>query len=386
MAGKKRRKKRGMARQKEKRRMERAIRIQALIFRRWTGGGFGMKPAEAAARLGLALSTLARWQREWEKDRLKLEPRGRPGEPSDVNLRNAIIAIFHLMGPGVSVETLKQEFPDVPRRELEELLDRYRHVYRSKNWQVVHALKWPIPRTVWAMDFAQPPQPVDGQYPYVLAVRDLGSGMTLAAQPLPRKTAEQTFHLLTSLFLEHGAPIVLKSDNDGAFTAPLVTDLLDRHGVFQLLSPPGTPEYNGAIEAGIGAIKYRAHLESARHDHPGQWSSDDLYAAQHQANETPRPWVQDGLAPKQLWGPGNSLEEKEFHECLREDFRRHYERLEPAARIDLRLLPGLDFGPAIQAHIDRTALVRALLALGLLRIRRRRVSPPFKRRVRERIS
>jgi hypothetical protein len=32
---------------------------------------------------------------------------------------------------------------------------------------------------VWAIDFAEPPQPIDGSYTRLLAVRDLGSGYQL---------------------------------------------------------------------------------------------------------------------------------------------------------------------------------------------------------------
>lgn len=48
-----------------------------------------------------------------------------------------------------------------------------------------------------------------------------------------------------------------------------------RH-VTLLLSPPFFPSYNGAIEAGIGSLKTRAHLEAARHGHSCEWNCDDL--------------------------------------------------------------------------------------------------------------
>jgi hypothetical protein len=41
---------------------------------------------------------------------------------------------------------------------------------------VQHVLHWTVPGSVWAMDFAEPPAPVDGVYDYLFSVRDLASG------------------------------------------------------------------------------------------------------------------------------------------------------------------------------------------------------------------
>ena len=53
-----------------------------------------------------------------------------------------------------------------------------------------------------------------------------------------------------------------------------------------LLSPPGTPEYNGAVEAGIESLKTRAHFIAARNDPPGEWTRDDVEGPRLMANET----------------------------------------------------------------------------------------------------
>jgi transposase InsO family protein len=62
-----------------------------------------------------------------------------------------------------------------------------------------------------------------------------------------------------ALFLEHGAPLVLKSDNGSGFIAEAMRDFLARSQVPPLYSPPYTPEYNGAVKAGS-----RARWTSAR--------------------------------------------------------------------------------------------------------------------------
>jgi hypothetical protein len=71
------------------------------------------------------------------------------------------------------------------------------------------------------MDFAEPSlcgaprslSPIDGLYPYLLAIRDFASGYTLAWLPVREATAETVLHFLRLLFRIFGAPLVLKSDN-----------------------------------------------------------------------------------------------------------------------------------------------------------------------------
>src|SRR5262249_35670091 len=47
------------------------------------------------------------------------------------------------------------------------------------------------------------------------------------------------------------------------------------NGVKILFSPPATPSYNGACEAGVGSIKTRTHHEAARRGRAQLWTCDD---------------------------------------------------------------------------------------------------------------
>jgi hypothetical protein len=71
------------------------------------------------------------------------------------------------------------------------------------------------------MDFSQARYSVDGIYPYIFAVRDLASHRQLAWQPVASEKADEVLRVLADLIREHGAPLVLKSDNGSA---------LDRRG------------------------------------------------------------------------------------------------------------------------------------------------------------
>ena len=203
-------------------------------------------------------------------------------------------------------------------------------------------------------------------------VRDLASGSQLLALPAEAATAETTITALQSLFREHGAPLVLKSDNGGAFTAVDVESFLEARDVHHLLSPPRLPSYNGACEAGMGSLKVRAHHESVRHDRAGGWTCDDVEAARLMANETSRPGGFHTPTPNERWHIRLLLSLQE-----RERFQVSVEQLRADARKELGCLPGIDPGPAMRAVVDRRAITRALAAHNILKLRRRRISPPI---------
>jgi transposase InsO family protein len=223
--------------------------------------------------------------------------------------------VYHEVGPHVGLPTLRAAFPTMPRGELIGLQAGYRQAYRATHRRSGETLHWAAPGRVWAMDHAQPPAPIDGCYERALAVRDLASGMQLAWLPVLDETAETTAAVLQLLFAWHGAPLVLKSDNGSAFISQLLYDLLAAWEVVPLFSPPRMPEYNGACEAGIGALKVRTDSLAAIVGHPvcpsrcvnpsGEsspvWTSADLEAARQQANEFHRPWGHRGPTRSQVW-------------------------------------------------------------------------------------
>ena len=96
------------------------------------------------------------------------------------------------------------------------------------------------------------------------------------------------------------------------------------------MSPSAMPRYNGASEAGIGALKVHAHWEAARNGRAGHWTSDDVEAARLRANQTARPNGQASVSPEALWNsrlPITDQDRSEFARtvelCRLEAFR-HY--------------------------------------------------------------
>jgi hypothetical protein len=375
--GQQRKRRRGVPVQRGRRALERTIRRSAVAYARWARSR-GLSVAEAADRLTMAPSTLRSWLGRWQEDRMALRLRGRPLDRAEREERVAVLALFGLMGPGLGLPTLMDLFPDVARRELEELQCRYRHVYRRKNCLLLHVLRWTRAGAVWAVDFAEPPRPIDGVYDRVFVVRDLASGYQLLALPAAGESGDLVRQSLHGLFAWQGAPLVLKSDNGAPFVCATVLEFLTQWSVLQLRSPEGTPAYNGSVEAGIGSLKTRAHYEAARHDRLWEWTCDDLDAARDQANETARPHGTAGPTPAQAWHARVPVSDEE-RAAFRSSYTKHVER----ERLERRIQ---EPNQRQRASIDRVAIGRTLIESDLLLVRRRRVSPPFIRRKWAKIS
>jgi transposase InsO family protein len=374
------RKRRGLRRQRRARQAERTARRSAVAFVRWLRRR-GLTRSASARRLGLSASALSRWVGRWQADQMTLRPRGRPVEDLDRETRAGILSVFSLMGPHATVTALRDLFPGVARGALENLLERCRTVYRRRSRWLIHTLRWTRPGTVWAMDFTDPPAPIDGQYRRLLLVRDLASGRQLLALPCAGESAALVLVALRFLFRLYGPPLVLKMDNGPAFIAEAVERLLQERGVFALFSPPGTPAYNGSVEAGIGSLEVRAFYQSARRDRPGEWTSDDVAAATRQANETAHPWGLGGPTPEAAWQARAPITEIEAQR-----FRSAYDRNHERECAEREIAPWQKRSHWLRASIDRVALSRALIERGYLLIRSRRVTPPITLKYAGRIS
>jgi transposase InsO family protein len=318
--------------------------------------------------LGLPARTINDWTRRREAGLARRTPRGRPRRVPTRAQRQDVLAILSVMGPRVSLATLRALFSDIPRAVLEDLRTRYREVYRRRNCWVIRALRWTRAGAVWALDFATPPRRIDGTYARLLLVRDLASGRQLVALPCRDETTNTVRAVLEALFLRFGVPLVLKSDNGSAFREKWLKDLVRRKKILWLYSPPAMPRYNGACEAGVGSIKTRAHFEAARHDRPGDWTCDDVEAARLQANEMGRPRGHRGPTPDEAWYWRKRVTDEE-----REAFLAAYRTYELEERRERGIDPHATLDHYGHASIDRVAIGRALIQNQLLCVRRRRI-------------
>jgi hypothetical protein len=188
-------------RQAEQRRRGHELRRRAVAFRR-EQCDLGWSPCDVAAALTLPSRTLAHWCRHLAFDGFEIALRGRPPR-STTPARHADVTDFLAThGPAISVATLKAEFSDVVRRELEVLHSEFRKACRAEHAPTRCDLTWLVPGSVWAMDFSHSPHRIDGCFPAILNVRDLASHQQLLWLPVLREDAA------TSSLFDSGATVV----------------------------------------------------------------------------------------------------------------------------------------------------------------------------------
>src|SRR5262249_22381262 len=189
--------------------------------------------------------------------------------------------------------------------------------------------------------------------------------------PATPPTPADTILALGSLFARHGPPLVLKTDNGSAFSAGDTLAFLDQAQVIPLFSPPRTPRYNGAIEAGIGSLKTRTECHALRHGRSaGTW--EDVKAARREANATSRPRGLYGPTPDDLWPNRSALTSLQ-----RALFQATLDRL----RREVRIHEGYPAEGPLPVRDDRAverhAIRRALVEHGYLLLSRRRIPLSF---------
>jgi transposase InsO family protein len=335
------------------------VTSQRLVDEGWTW-------TAAAEFIGVHERTLRRWRFDPVTKLFVPLPLGRPAHAAAAPERNQVIRFIHTRGPAIGVPALHPEFPQFARAELENILARYRRLWRRRHREQLNELHWAAPGSVWAIDHHGPRvHPVDGRFPYLLAVRDLASGRVLLWLPVSDAAASHVVAAIEMLFIVHGAPLVLKSDNGSAFIAGALRKLCQRFGVKNLFSPPRTPSYNGAIEATIGSLKTRTERHAAHDGRPGYWTTADCDAARHEANTLDRP---RGPSPDQAW-----TNRPRIAQTQRDAF------LEAAAhRFDtLAAAQGTLQHDAQHRATDRDAISQVLVELGYLSITRGRSRLPI---------
>jgi transposase InsO family protein len=354
--------------------LQQDIRKEAVACYHWLHNQ-DLTLAECSQLLRLAARTLRAWDYACRSEAIRLLPVGRPPTRSALPVRQAILDYLKLTGPGIGVPTLQEQFRGVARSELADLLRRYRAVCRVRFVAYRRVLHWQTPGRIWAADFTEPScsgragslPPIAGHHPYLLAVRDLASGLTLAWEPLSDLTEEVTQAALRRLFTLHGAPLVLKVDNGSAFRAQPFQEFLQASGVLPLYSPPSCPGYNGSIEAAIGSLKRRTEEHARAEGRAGRWEFADLRAAQAAANVS-HPRRLNGRTSISVWESRPVLDRLE---------RVVFELTVARERMQARDEVGIPQDEMLDhwrgSAVDRRAIERALVEHGHLLFTRRRI-------------
>jgi transposase InsO family protein len=155
------------------------------------------------------------------------------------------------------------------------------------------------------MDFTHPPRLIDGIFPAILNVVDLGSRQQFCWLPVMREDAQTEHGVLLDLFEQHNAPLVIKSDNGPAFRAESTKAMLADREVFPLFSPPYCASYNGVCERANRTMKLATAHVAERAGRHHWWRFEDLEVARQMANEVSRGWGASGPSPQEKWAARN---------------------------------------------------------------------------------
>jgi transposase InsO family protein len=356
-------------RQEPARQAERERKTRVVEFAHWARAR-SWSAGEAAAVMGVPARTLWSWCRAWEIDGLEARPRGRPAVEVSVEQCGAVRSFLDCQGPIVGLPSLRSHYAHIPRVVLGEILGSFRDAWRHEHRRMICELEWTCPGATWAIDFTHPPRLVDGIFPAILNVVDLGSRQQLLWLPTLREDAPTVEDALGALFKQHGAPLVMKSDNGPAFRAAATKELLADWSVFPLFSPPYCASYNGVCERANRTMKLTTAHIAERADRSGWWRSEDLHEARLLANRMRRPWGAVGPSPEQKWTTRTPLSLDERQNVWQE-IKRRRARFREARGIDLDVaLPHY-----VQAEIDRDAASPVLAELGYYQVKRRRYTP-----------
>jgi len=106
---------------------------------------------------------------------------------------------------------------------------------------------------VWSYDFVED-RTHDGRKIRMLTVIDEYTRECLAIKVERRLRSDDVLDTLTELFVRHGPPEHIRSDNGSEFTAKAVRQWLGRVGVKTLFITPGSPWENGYNESFNGTL------------------------------------------------------------------------------------------------------------------------------------
>jgi transposase InsO family protein len=107
---------------------------------------------------------------------------------------------------------------------------------------------------VWSYDFVSD-RTVDGRPLKMLTVIDEYTRECLTIDVKRRMRSIHVLERVADLFLEHGTPEYIRSDNGPEFTAHLIRSWLDRLDVGTLFIEPGSPWENGYNESFNGKLR-----------------------------------------------------------------------------------------------------------------------------------
>ena len=167
-------------------------------------------------------------------------------EPLDLQaVRLKIEELDHGRQRSAGTTALYEQLADaISRRRFQQLVAQE----RQNKLDDMKRIQWLLPGAAWSIDTTEyGPDKIK-----ITPLRDLASKYQLPT-PLvqPQEDGAKIALYLDLMFKREGPPMFLKRDLGSPLNCHQVDEVLERHCVLPLNSPPGYPRYNGAMERGM---------------------------------------------------------------------------------------------------------------------------------------
>lgn len=192
----------------------------------------------------LPCATMLRWRARAKLGQPLLEKAGpKKKEPLDPEaVKDKIQQLEHGPRRTTGTTALYEQLADaISRRRFQELVAEE----RQNKLDNMKRIQWLVPGAAWSIDTTEyGPEKIK-----ITPLRDLASKYQL---PTPlvgqREEGTQIALYLDRMFKKQGPPMFLKRDLGSPLNCQAVDEVLERHCVLPLNSPPGYPRYNGSME------------------------------------------------------------------------------------------------------------------------------------------
>ena len=207
--------------------------------------------------LGVPYGTLRRWkQRLAQGQPARVPPGPKKVAPLSLEeLHGEVARLKHGRQRSRGVGALYRRYhTQVSRRELDTLTATVRQALAQQRQADLCHITWHVPGVVWALDDTALAR-VSSHLLRLHQVQDLASRYKFPPWVGEQIVGEAVARRLEQLFLQHGAPLVLKRDNGGNLNQHAIDVVLARYWVVPLNSPRQYPPYNGGMERAVRELK-----------------------------------------------------------------------------------------------------------------------------------
>ena len=196
-------------------------------------------------------ATVLRWRARARDGKPLIEAAGpKKKEPLNAEaIQRKIQELDHGRQRTAGTTALFQELSSsISRRRLQELVAEE----RSNQNNDMKRIQWLVPGVAWSMDTTE----YGPEKTKITPLRDLASKYQIPT-PLvePKESGEKIAFYLDLQFKQYPPPLFLKRDLGSPLNCHAVDQVLEKHFVLPLNSPPGYPRYNGSIERGMREFK-----------------------------------------------------------------------------------------------------------------------------------